>query len=126
MWFALLVILILCMNNIARTLTSLRCQGLFRILHAYSASKRRNIHVLDNISADDLASFKSLNNILKNLELKGTIDKDMRSTLTQLLKEGQNYLKRTFKPHFSLDAACSDYCIQWTCTDPKDVKFLSV
>lgn len=99
---------------------------LFRILHAYSASKRRNIHVLDNISADGLAAFKSLSNILKNLKLKGTIDKDMRSTLTQLLKEGQYYLKRAFKSHFSLDAACSDYCIQWTCTDPKDVKFQSV
>lgn len=99
---------------------------LFRILHACSASKRRNLHGLDNITADGFAAFKSLCNILKNLELKGTIDKDMKSTLTQLLTDGQNYLKRTFKFHVSLDSACSDHCIQWACSDPKDVKFQSV
>lgn len=50
----------------------------------------------------------------------------MKSTLTQLLTDGQNYLKRTFKFHVSLDSACYDYCIQWACSDPNDVKFQSV
>ncbi|XP_061184852.1 uncharacterized protein LOC133192865 [Saccostrea echinata] len=100
--------------------------SLFQILHACSASKRRNLYGLDNITADGLAAFKSLSNIIKNLENKGIINKDTKATLTKLLSESQNYLKRTFKFHVLLNSSCADHCIMWPCSDSKDAKFQSV
>ena len=98
---------------------------LYKILSSCSASKRRNLHGLDNITADGLEAFKALNDIVKALEGRGVLDNSTKDRILHQLRDGQNYLKRNFKFHVLLDSSCADHCIRWACSDAKDIQFQS-
>lgn len=86
MWFALLVILLLlkCMKNIARTLASNLCQRVHHLL-SYMPARIPNGEIsMAWIILQEMSLLLSLSNILKN-QFKETIDNDMEPTLTQLL-----------------------------------------
>ncbi|XP_052097174.1 uncharacterized protein LOC127732145 [Mytilus californianus] len=105
--------------------TPLCRSSLYNILNACAASKRRNLHGLDNITADGHSAIECIEGLVAVLEKEGAITTEKKTSLLQQVKSGKNYLKGDFKLHVSKSSECADHCIRYGLSDPKDVDYRS-
>ncbi|VDI38611.1 Hypothetical predicted protein [Mytilus galloprovincialis] len=99
--------------------TPLSRATLYNILNVCSASKRRNLHGLDNITADGHSGFELIEKLIKGIENEDIISREKKNELIQQLKSGKEYLKGDYKLHISPNSECADHCIKWGLSDPK-------
>ncbi|CAC5416402.1 unnamed protein product [Mytilus coruscus] len=92
---------------------------LYNILNVCSASKRRNLYGLDNITADEHSGFEVIEKLIKGIESEDIISLEKKNELFQHLKSSKEYLKGDFKLHISPNSECADHCIKWGLSDPK-------
>ena len=93
---------------------------LYRILEVREASQRRSLAGLDNIAADGSAAFKTLYQILQQLEQVG-VDRPWILGITKRLEKAEIYLKTEYKDHCEdKESMCADHCRPFSLSDPAD------
>jgi hypothetical protein len=98
---------------------------LYKILDVCAASKRKNLHGLDNITADGYAGFETVDVVLRNLERSGCINSEDQHDLQSKFKSAKEYLKGQFKLNVATQSNCPDHCLTWALSDPNDIHFKS-
>ncbi|XP_062590554.1 uncharacterized protein LOC134252133 [Saccostrea cucullata] len=97
--------------------------SLFKILKACAASKRKNLHGLDNTAADGVEAFQSLHTFLNTLKNHSLMSAELHKELTTALTSSRIYLKTDYKLHIQESDLCADHCINWSLSDSNNEDF---
>ncbi|CAG2218847.1 unnamed protein product [Mytilus edulis] len=98
---------------------------LFYILKACAASKRTNLHGLDNIAAEGVEGYQALHECTDKLKEINIISTEQHTELSNMLTASKVYMKTDFRLHVQESDMCADHCIKWSLSDPKDENFQS-
>ncbi|XP_061189168.1 uncharacterized protein LOC133197244 [Saccostrea echinata] len=96
---------------------------LFKILNVCSATKRTNLHGLDNIAAEGVEGFDTLKQITSQLLQKNHLTTEEHEQLQKTMTSAKLYLKTDYKLHLERESHCADHCLQWLLSDPMNASF---
>ncbi|CAC5424676.1 unnamed protein product [Mytilus coruscus] len=91
---------------------------LFYILKSCAASKRTNLHGLDNIAAEGVEGYQALHEFTDKLKEINVISTEQHTELNNMLTASKIYMKTDFRLHVQESDMCGDHCIKWSLSDP--------
>jgi hypothetical protein len=97
--------------------TALSRSTLYNILKVCAASQKKNLHGLDNITADGLKAVEVLERIISSLETFG-LSAERAEELRSLVASINQHLKFEIKSHLSTNSTCIDHCTTYSLSDP--------
>ncbi|XP_070569139.1 uncharacterized protein [Ptychodera flava] len=95
--------------------------SLWRIGRACIASQLKSLQGLDTLTADGLAAFDKLDQIIDQIETFGQESAWCRR-IRERIANGRNYLKLDYRRHLQQSSQCADHCIAYALSDPKAPK----
>lgn len=98
---------------------------LFKILNTCAATKRTNLHGLDNIAAEGIEGFESLKEITKQIYERSILSTEEHEQIQKNITSAKLYFKTDYKLHLEKDCLCADHCLQWLLSDPENCHFQS-
>lgn len=96
---------------------------LFRILNTCSATKRTNMHGLDNIAAEGIEGFQAMKEIIDDLYQKSCLTTSECDALQETVNSAKLYFKTDYKLHLQKHSLCADHCLNWLLSDPGNQNF---
>ncbi|XP_063409537.1 uncharacterized protein LOC134692858 [Mytilus trossulus] len=98
---------------------------LFKILNTCAATKRTNLHGLDNIADEGIEGFESLKEITKHIYERSILSTEEHEQIQKNITSAKLYFKTDYKLHLEKDCLCADHCLQWLLSDPENCQFQS-
>jgi hypothetical protein len=102
-----------CKEQEMKSLSERTC---YRILGKCEASFRKSLQGLDSIKVDGINGFEKLEEIVESL-VSFTLNKELASTLKNLIQSGLAYLKFGFRKNLKKDSECSDHCVNYALSE---------
>lgn len=95
---------------------------LFNILNVCISSQKKNLHGLDNITAEGMKAVDVLTGIVSKLHMFG-LPGEKVDQLNNLMASLNQHLKFEIKGHLKVQSPCIDHCTVYSLSDPKSVVF---
>ena len=96
---------------------------LYRILEVREASQRKALKGLDNVAADGMAAFETLERVIEELQKAGA-SPEWGANTKEKLDQAKRYLKTDYKAHCKEESSpCADHCRVFALSDANDEAF---
>lgn len=96
---------------------------LYRILEGREASQRKALKGLDNVAAERMAGFETLDKVVEELQKAGA-NPEWIGNIKERLNQGKKYLKTDYKVHCKEDSSlCADHCRVFALRDENNDDF---
>lgn len=95
---------------------------LFNIMKVCVSSQKKNLHGLDNITAEGLKSVEALTKTISKMVAFG-LPGERAEQLNSLLSSVNQHLKFEIKGNLSMESPCIDHCTTYNLSDPSSTVF---
>ena len=96
---------------------------LYRILEVREASQRKALKGLDNVAADGMAAFETLERVIEELQKAGA-SPEWGANTKEKLDQAKRYLKTDYKVHCKEESSpCAGHCRVFALSDANDEAF---
>ncbi|CAG2213242.1 unnamed protein product [Mytilus edulis] len=95
---------------------------LYNILNCCVASLKKNLHGLDNITADGMKAVENITDVISRLQTFG-LEEEKADKLRQMIYSANQHLKFEMKGHLSSESTCIDHCTVHSLSDASSVNF---
>ena len=95
---------------------------LYNILNACNASQKKNLHGLDNITADGMKAIDNIAGVISKLRMFG-LEEEKAERLNEVMISANQHLKFEIKGHLATESKCIDHCTVFSLSDPNSQEF---
>ena len=95
---------------------------LYNIMKVCFSSQKKNLHGLDNITADGLKAVEVLTKTVSKMQTFG-LSEERVEELNSLLSSVNQHLKFEMKGHLNIESSCIDHCTTYSLSDPSTAAF---
>lgn len=86
------------------------------------SSQKKNLHGLDNITADGLKAVEVLTKTVSKMQTF-ELSEERIEQLNSLLSSANQHLKFEMKGHLNIESSCIDHCTTYSLSDPSTAAF---